>query len=96
MDLYETVIALFCDPEGNPCMAGSDGDREVLAAALMEHRKALRPSDAPADVEKIRQIAVEWMLSNANHMDLEEVGIGIVNYLASRNLIRTEPTDGGE
>lgn len=37
MNLYETVIALFCDPEGNPCMQGSDEDRRLLKEALTEH-----------------------------------------------------------
>jgi len=39
MDLYETVLALFCDPEGNPCMDGSEGDRIALKAALDKHRQ---------------------------------------------------------
>lgn len=32
--LRNTIQALFCDPEGNPCFAGSDGDRLIIAEAL--------------------------------------------------------------
>ena len=32
--LRSVIQALFCDPEGNPCFQGSDGDREVLREAL--------------------------------------------------------------
>ena len=39
MNLYETVLALFCNPEGEPCMKGSDGDRKLLKEALDNHKK---------------------------------------------------------
>lgn len=42
MNLYETVLALFCDPEGKPCMKGSDGDRKLLKKALDDHKTAIK------------------------------------------------------
>lgn len=32
--LQDAVLAVLCDPEGNPCFRGSDGDRAVIAEAL--------------------------------------------------------------
>lgn len=43
MDLRETVLALFCDPEGEPCFHGSDGDRAALKAVLATERDRLLP-----------------------------------------------------
>lgn len=53
MDLRETVLALFCDPEGNPCFRGSDGDHEALRAALPP------VTQSPEVVE--RSLVVEYM-----------------------------------
>jgi hypothetical protein len=32
--LQEAMLAVLCDPEGNPCFSGSDGDRKTIADAL--------------------------------------------------------------
>jgi len=32
--LREAVFSVLCDPDGNPCFAGSDGDRQVIREAL--------------------------------------------------------------
>jgi len=32
--LREAILSVLCDQEGNPCFAGSDGDRQVIREAL--------------------------------------------------------------
>lgn len=33
-EMYDAMSAVLCDPEGNPCFLGSDGDRQVIADAM--------------------------------------------------------------
>ena len=37
-ELLEMVEALFCDPEGNPCFEGSDGDKTYFLNTLKKAR----------------------------------------------------------
>ena len=38
--MRDAMLAVLCDPEGNPCFAGSDGDRQVIADCLEQAAKA--------------------------------------------------------
>lgn len=60
------------------------------------------PSDAPADVGKLKEECKEALVRHGvktvsdKRLAWEGLIGATIDYLASRNLIRTEPTDGGE
>jgi len=75
---------------------------EVMKGVIQEAIEALRPSDAPADVGKLKEECKEALVRHGvktvsdKRLAWEGLIGATIDYLASRNLIRTAPIVGGE
>ena len=62
MEALEQLKSVLCDPEGNVCISGSDGDRKVISDALES-----LDQQVAALAKEVEKFEISYVLEQADH-----------------------------
>jgi len=81
-EVFKRLDGLFCDPEGNPCFSGSDGDRAEYKKIRDEALSCVISKEALID-------ELEDIISETHDYDVRDwhYASNIVDYLQDRGYI---------